>query len=293
MDTKGTNSSTFNIIYYVKQMKKGEKTKMIEIKNLDFDISSTMNEYTKNSPELEILTKMFDSKEQYNYNSLNELKFELQLRKEIVNAAIELNKSDMNFADFKNSRCNYKFWERTSNGGFHLKEGKKPSDGIQDIFLNGNKYATECATAIMIVYYKALLNTFEEYLFDKTFSQIYLMSWEVREPLLKQVAIPKPVSDVFFGDRQYFSNPDVNPEALEWKGENVIVLNRSQYYGHGIGIGDAEKIIKILNNNRKENATQSAYLNNSAGRPDFQKLANVYYSNNVLVWNPFPKPIFI
>ena len=128
---------------------------MIKIKGSPFDLSSIENQYSENSIEIEILNAMMQSTEVYEYDSIENLKFELKLRKEIVKSAIALNKSGMDFKVFKESKCNDKFWERTESGGFRLKENVKPSDAIQDIFINGNQYGTECATAMMIVYYKA------------------------------------------------------------------------------------------------------------------------------------------
>lgn len=269
---------------------------MIMIEGYPFDISTVDNKYPEDTIERELLNKMYLSIEQYKYNSLNTLMFELDLRKEIVSAAKELDASDLSFADFEQSRCNYKYWNRTDNGGFRLKEGVKPSDAINDIITNGDKYATECATAMMIVYYKALLNVFGEDSFNKTFYEIYLMDWDVKEPLLKEVAIPKNAPDVLLGDRQYFSNPDVDPMFPEWQGENVIALPGSMYYGHGIGITTSDRIIHALNSKRKEDATQSAYLTNSVGRPNFEKLADAYYNyttqTTTLVWKAFPASIF-
>ena len=60
----------------------------------------------------------------------------------------------MGFATFRKSKCNLDFWNRTDEGGFVLKDGVKASEAIHDIFANSPKYATECATAMMIVYIK-------------------------------------------------------------------------------------------------------------------------------------------
>lgn len=265
---------------------------MIKINGNSLNINTLINKYQEKSIEREVLNKLFESIEQYKYDSLNILTFELELRKQIVSAAIALNKSDFSFTGFDKSKCNHEYWDRTNNGGFLLKDGAKPNKAIEDIFINGKKYATECATAMMIVYYKALLNVFHEELFNKVFSNIYLMDWDVRELLLKEVATPKKVADILLGDRGYFSNPDVDSSFPEWQGENVIILPHSMYYGHGIGIVTSDKIIHKLNMKRKKNATKSAYFTDSMGRPNFKKLADIYYNfkelRTVLVWKPFP-----
>jgi len=268
---------------------------MIMISGNSFDISEIIKEYDENSIEKLLLNKMSASSEKYNYDNLDQLKFELNMRRNIVNSAVGLNKSELSFAVFKKSVCNPVYWHRTPNGGFLLREGVNSGEAINDIFINGNKYATECATAIMIIYYKALLDTYGGELFSKQFPKIYLMDWYVTETLLTEVASVHPSADILLGDRGYFNNPDYEPDAPEWEGENVIILPDSMYYGHGIGMTTANEIIKDLNSRRKDFASRSAYLMGSVGRPDFKKLSNVYY--NIpreiapLVWKPFPAPL--
>lgn len=265
---------------------------MITVSGYLFNISSIANDYPANSFEMHLLNKMIASSEEYQYNNLNQLKFELDLRKEIVNTSIDLNNSDLAFSNFNESKCNPEYWFRTNNGGFKLKEGVNPNEAIIDIFVNGSKYATECATALMIVYYKALLNTYSNELFNKLFPKIYLMDWDVTEPLLIDVTFLHKTKDILPGDRGYFENPDFDPATPEWQGENVIILPDSMYYGHGIGITTSEEIIQALNSTRIAGATQTAYLLDSIGRPNFKKLTAA--NNNPaksLVWQPFPPPI--
>lgn len=149
----------------------------------------------------------------------------------------------------------------------------------------------ECATAMIIVYYGALLSVFKDK-FDTTFPYIYLMNWHIIYPLIESTGFPRPVKDILLGDRCYFKNPDVNPETMWWQGENVIVLGDDLYYGHGIGIGDSDYFIDSLNENRKKDATKSAYLMDVAARPDFKLLADVYYGRTTvqatLLWRTFP-----
>lgn len=268
---------------------------MITVAGSSFDISTIMDEYPSESVESQLLTSMAQSAERYRYDSLDELKFELRLRREIVDAAYALDKSRFSFATFHKSRCNPKYWERMPNGGFKLKSGVSPSEAIEDIFTYGVAYATECATAMMIVYYKALLNVFGRRFFDERFTSIYLMNWHITDPLLKAVGIPRRTKDFLLGDRAYFSNPDVDPKTPEWQGENVIVLPGGFYYGHGIGITSAEEIMRVLNDNRKRGATQPSYMRDTVGRPDFDMLAALYArsaaQSGPLVWNSFPPAI--
>lgn len=270
---------------------------MITISGSPPQLSEIVEEYPENSVERQLLNEMSQSTETYRYDTLEQLKFELSMRREIVNAARQLNASGMNFSVFHKSKANPDYWERTSNGGFLLKSGVKASDAIRDIFQNGSKYATECATAMVIVYYKALLEILPEETFNRLFPSIYLMNWHRLDPLLREVGAPKAVTDILLGDRGYFINPEVDPEVSELQGENVIILPGGLYYGHGIGITTAERIIRILNANRIEDATESAYfIEDSAARPDFKKLERASRESSaaqsgILTWRPFPQPI--
>lgn len=251
---------------------------MIKISGNPLDPKTIINEYPANSIESKVLTKLSQSSHTYNYNSINTLKFELNYRKNIVIASKELNKSNLSFETFRKSKCNTKFWERTKVGGFLSKKGVKSSDAIKDIFINSSKYATECATAMVIVYYKALLNIYPEKLFNQVFSRIYLMNWHNIDDNLSEIGYTKKEADYLPGDRRYFKNPDVNPKTPEWQGENGIYLGNGNYYGHGIGIATGDKIIKELNTNRKAGSKTSAYLLDVAARPNFKHLSSLYYS---------------
>jgi protein-glutamine gamma-glutamyltransferase len=241
--------------------------------------------YKRNSMENKIFDVIAASTREYEYKSLELLKFELSLRANIISASRELFKSKMSFRVFRRSICNPDFWDRTNNGGFIVKDGVKPSDAIKDIFVNGSLYGTECATAIVIVYYKAVVNIYPEELFNKMFPKIHLMNWHYDRDL--GVEYKQSPGDFFPGDCRYFKNPDVNPETPQWQGENAIDLGNGQYYGHGLGIRTADEMISILNQKRKEGAAEPATLLDSATRPDFKYLGNKFLS---YVPTPAPTP---
>lgn len=249
---------------------------MIKITDYTSDISQLMNLYPSGSVERQVIQAMNDSPADYTFDSLDELKFELLLRKETAKTAVALNNSGMDFSTFHKSRCNPDYWERTGNGGFRLREGVSPSAAIKDIYVNGGEYANECATAMQIVYYGALLKVFGEDAFDRLFPDIYIMNWNAVNPLLSWIGVLKNTGDILIGDRAYFSNPDVDPSTPEWQGENVIVLPDGMYYGHGIGIKTASGLINSLNRHRREDADQTAYLRDSVGRLDYKKLYKIY-----------------
>jgi len=252
---------------------------MIIISSNIVKIDTFINEYKPNDIEKDILNKMDLSKEQYEYDSLKQLQFELKLRNNIVIASKKLNDGDMSFKTFRKSICNLDYWDRTDNGGFILKDGIAPSVAINDISINSSKYGTECATAMIIIYYQALLNIFKDKFFNNLFPKIHLMNWHYIDDNLEDVGYIKKRSDYLPGDRRYFSNPDVDPVTPEWQGENVIDLDNKIFFGHGIGIGNSDEIISELNKFRIEEAKTSAYLLDSAARPDFKHLADIYYKS--------------
>ena len=250
---------------------------MIKISGSTITRESVDGDYLSANIEREIIECMAISSAVYAYDSSEQLKFELKLRKNIVAAAKALNQSGVTFAIFQKSKCNSAYWNLTSEGGFQLKQGVKSSTAIADIFKNGSKYAFECATAMVIVYYKAVLDVFSRSLFNQLFAGIYLMDWE-SDPDLKLTW--RKESDYLAGDRRYFKNPDVNPKMLWWQGENVIDLGNGSYYGHGIGIKTANEIIAVLNGYRKLGAKKSAYLMDKVGRPNFQYLWSKYQGSS-------------
>ncbi|MCG8538844.1 MAG: protein-glutamine gamma-glutamyltransferase [Clostridia bacterium] len=233
-------------------------------------------EYPPDSVEAKIINILSSSAATYEYDSLDELKFEVNLRKNIIIASRELNDTGFSFRTFRESKCNTEYWNRTNEGGFLLKEGVKPSDAIKDIFINSYKYGTECATAIVIVYYKALVNIYPEELFNEMFAGIHLMNWHYMDRDLNVGYYPNK-ADYLPGDCRYFKNPDVDPLTPQWQGENAIDLGDGTYYGHGIGITSGDGIINALNRFRSEGSTKSAYLLDSATRPDFKYLSYRYY----------------
>jgi len=221
-----------------------------------------------------ILDRLHSNTKTYDYSSISELDFELRLRDGIIKSARELYKSGISFRTFRNSICNEAYWNRTREGGFALKLGVKPVEAIRDIFANGNLYGTECATAIVIVYYKAVAELFSADRFNETFTDIYLMNWKGVDYDLG-VKYQESASEYLPGDCRYFRNPDVDPLTPQWQGENAIDLGDGTYYGHGIGIKPPEGIISTLNKHRKAGAAQSAYLTGSVTRPGFRRLSGL------------------
>lgn len=246
---------------------------MIKILDAPNQADAILNEYSPGSIERKTLDILYNSANVYTYNSLSQLKFELNLRKNIIQESYNLHKSRFSFKVFRKSKCNSDFWHRTEEGGFLLQSGVKPSDAIRDIYTHSSEYGTECATAIVIVFYKALLDSLPEELFNQLFSEIYLMNWQHLDNDLGITGYDN-IKDYLPGDCRYFKNPDVDPLTPEWKGENVYDLGNGSYYGHGIGIGNAQNIIDELNKNRIKDSQISAYLMDYASRPNYKYLAD-------------------
>lgn len=232
--------------------------------------------YRDDSIKRLIQSMMFSSDRIYDYGSLKALDFELDVRSAIVHAAERLNDSYFAFSVFKKSRCNREYWNRTEEGGFRIKPGVSPYLGIKDILQNSRLYATECSTAIVIVFYLALAEILPEVLFNELFANLYLMDWKYLD---KDLGVRSyRIKDTLPGDCLYFDNPDVDPDTPEWQGENVIKLINGRYYGHGIGIRSAEGVIRALNQNRRPRASESAFLTDTVVKPDYKYLYERYAS---------------
>lgn len=243
---------------------------MIIIAGSEIKPDSFASRYELTAAQRKILDAISTAASPSRYSDEGELRFELEMRENIVGAARSLYRSMMSFEIFRESICNTEFWTRTQEGGFMLKPGASPSDAILDIFIRGRKYGTECATAMVIVFYKALLDSYGPELFDRTCRSIYLMNWQNAEHL--GVTTDRDPGGYYAGDCRYFANPDVDPVTPEWQGENTIDLGNGQYYGHGIGIAAQNVIIEVLNENRISGSRVPAHLLDMATRPDFSNL---------------------
>lgn len=235
------------------------------------------NEYEPFAAEKQqILSIMAGNQEVYSFRTADELSFDLNLRVNIITSALELFQSGFQFRTFQQSFCNPQFWKRTSLGGFQLLPNTPPSIAIQDIFKNGKLYGTECATAMIIIFYKALLSLYEEETFNRLFANLLLYTWDYDQDLK---LITKTGGDLVPGDLVYFKNPQVNPATIEWQGENTIYLGNFFFYGHGVGVKTKEEIIYSLNERRVPYAFISAFLTDTITRID-SRIMSHYASPN-------------
>lgn len=223
--------------------------------------------FSLSEKESEILNYLQSSRLIYNYDSLWELRFELLLRKNILEAAQELDKSGAEFTIFKTSKFNPQYWIKTRSG-YVLRPNILPSEAIRDIFRNGHLYGFECSTAIVLIFYYAVLLSIHEQYFNRLFQNLLVWDWSYDEDL---GIITKVGTDFIPGDVLYFYNPD--HENPVWIGENTVYLGNNLYFGHGIGIKTKEGMIEALNTLRKPNATRSAHLLTQHSRLNFKYLS--------------------
>ncbi|UQZ59533.1 protein-glutamine gamma-glutamyltransferase [Bacillus subtilis] len=218
-----------------------------------------------------LLKEMIETPVQFDYHSIAELMFELKLRMNIVAAAKTLHKSGAKFATFLKTYGNTTYWRVSPEGALELKYRMPPSKAIRDIAENGPFYAFECATAIVIIYYLALIDTIGEEKFNASFDRIILYDWHYEKlPIYTETG-----HHFFLGDCLYFKNPEFDPQKAQWRGENVILLGEDKYFAHGLGILNGQQIIDKLNSFRKKGALQSAYLLSQATRLDVPSLFRI------------------
>ena len=160
--------------------------------------------------------------------------------------------------------------------GVMVLTGEVPaSTAVQDMFDNPGMYRFECATALTVARYKAMLDLIGPRDFDRIFDDIRIGPWEADDDATRAwkatgravhgddveasaatIAATKP------GDYAYFKNWDVSKSGMDggWQGENVIFLGDGLYYGHPFGVTSGEAIVEHLNEYRKRGSTRSASL---------------------------------
>lgn len=242
---------------------------MIQISGVPFQQNEN---WQLGSIEKTIIQQMQNAPVFYSYYSEHELLFELKIRRNIIQSANEMDKSQAVFTSFAYARCNPRYWQLTNAGGFLLRPDVAPADAILDIFRNGSLYAFECATAIPIIYYHAILNSIGRNLFNSLFQNLYLYSWHTDTDL----GIITFYSNHFLpGDVLYVNNPDFDRKTPQFRGVNAVLLDDNRLFGHGFNIRTSEEMIQILNETRKSGSHQSAYLTKLVTRPSFKYLFRV------------------
>jgi protein-glutamine gamma-glutamyltransferase len=217
-----------------------------------------------------IVKRMQEGNVIYAFQTFEELRFELNFRKNIISSAVEMSKGEAKFNIFSNSRANPRYWKKTNAGGFLIRRGVNPSEAVRDIFINSSLYAFECATASIIILYDALLKLIGENRFNFHFQDLYLYSWHLDGDYR---IFTFRGNHLLPGDIVYFNNPDYDPRTPWFRGLNAIDLGDGTYFGHGFGVWTREKMIEILNTKRKSSSEKSAHLTRIITRPIFKEMA--------------------
>ncbi|MCK6204168.1 protein-glutamine gamma-glutamyltransferase [Bacillus infantis] len=206
------------------------------------------------------------SPETFYYSNAGELLFELETREKILYYSRKLSESGAVFAAFQDSFFNPAYWIKT-RAGYALRPDVRPSEAVNDVFSNGSKYAFECSTAIVLILYKAVLESISVRYFNQLFQNLLVWDWNYDRDL---GIVTKIGSNFIPGDIVYFYNPDFRHPV--WTGENAVYLGNDAYFGHGIGIKSEQEMVAALNTLRKPNATRSAFLISQHSRINFRYL---------------------
>jgi protein-glutamine gamma-glutamyltransferase len=170
---------------------------------------------------------------------------EIAFRARVVTAAKDLAASGASFSGSADGdRVNQKLWTMGFGGRMQVRkfleggELGKPSAALRDIFDNGHQYGFECATAMMVIYHKAILDHVGDDAFDAMFTEprnLAFFRWSIEDDdfldVKKLVHKPTPLMP---GSHYYYTNPDASPENSAFSGENVLYLGDGQFYAHGI-----------------------------------------------------------
>jgi protein-glutamine gamma-glutamyltransferase len=203
----------------------------------------------------------------FEYDTTFQLLFELRLRENIIDAAMKLKDSGVAFTSFTYSKFNPAYWIKVPSG-YLLRPNVLPSTAINDIYSNGQEYGFECSTAMVIIFYKAVLDSIRVVDFNSLFGGLLVWNWNY-DPDMAIITLEG--NEFIPGDVVYFMNPDFDKPI--WRGENAVYLGKGLYYGHGIGIGTADEMVKALNTLRKEGAVTSAFMLQQHSRLNFKFLS--------------------
>lgn len=238
---------------------------MIFIRNPD--MASSQQLQTLSGKQKEIYTDLDRSLTMFEYDTTFQLLFEIQLRVNIIEAALKLKDSGVAFTSFTYSKFNPVYWTK-GDYGYLLNQNVLSTAAINDIYENGNEYSFECSTAMVVIFYKAVLDSIRFADFNYLFSGLLVWNWNYDTDL---AIITLEGSEFIPGDVVYFMNPDFDKPI--WRGENAVYLGNGLYFGHGVGVGTADEMVKALNTLRKEGAMTSAYMLQQHSRLNFKYLS--------------------
>ncbi len=197
----------------------------------------------------------------------------------VVNAAKKLAQAKTRFCSPWYMRFNPSFWELYKGDHYIVKEGQSPSAALLDIF--NNKAFTpchECSTAIIIIFYRAILDLIGNEHFDRVFDQSDIRKKLIIGPMAygrisnyitsigagnrratsSQAANFKPGSYGYVRNWSHYNSESTYDDG--WQGENIIFLGDGFVFGHPFGIEKLSTVIDGVDSHRREGFDDPAGL---------------------------------
>lgn len=169
---------------------------------------------------------------------------DLVFRARVVQAAYDLAASGASFSGARDTDAvNTAHWRLDVAGEMHVRKWLpdgtigSPAKALTDIFQNGDKYGFECATAMMVIYHKAILDHVGAKRFDEMFTEPRMLGffrWSIEDDDYVDVKkLSHRRAKLMPGSHYYFANPGAE-KGSAWGGENVIYLGDGLFYAHGV-----------------------------------------------------------
>ncbi|MBK6689695.1 MAG: hypothetical protein IPG45_34840 [Deltaproteobacteria bacterium] len=206
----------------------------------------------------------------------------------VVSACLEMHQAQHEFAIAPRQKFSSEFWRRDGQlsryATFHLKPGAKASSAMNDVFVNPDAYRFECATALVLVYYRAIQKLIGDSDFDRLMGDLKIGPWEYEADLQRflmasgrgdQPATEARAQELKFGEYTYTKN-----WAVSWwgwakgcQGQNQIRLDEDLYYAHSYALVGQGDIVARENGARVLGAKTSASMTDRQQRLNPQLLA--------------------
>jgi len=219
---------------------------------------------------------------------------DLAFRQRVAQAARDLAASGASFSGCQeNDSVNKDLWTLGYGGRMQVRKfleaGKlgSPAVALKDIFEHGRRYGFECASAMMVLFHKAILDTVGDTIFDKMFTEpayLKIFRWELKDnDYLELEQIEQGKSDLVPGSHYYYKNPDASAANSAFGGENVVYLGsengQRMFYAHGVCgakgtyLVSEDELIASLSSLRRMGATTAPFRDTFTYSIDAKRLA--------------------
>ncbi|MFC1610811.1 hypothetical protein ACFL6C_07625 [Myxococcota bacterium] len=203
-----------------------------------------------------------------------ELRDHVRIGAAVVSACRALARASPRFGVSHSHQFSSRFWlpvAESGCGAFEIRPGVLPSEAIRDIQVHPKRYRFDCGTAIVVVFYTAMLELLGEKTFNRVCANLEVGPWWLGPNLaehlhgsgdISRAATPQSRRELRPGDHVRFCNWDVSAAGRRggWSGENAIYLGNGLYYGHPFGICNEKTIVDHLNAHRRWLFPRSATL---------------------------------